>query len=154
MKSGLLRASSGSMTLLADESAFTRWPADWHVVAFPHEVSLDDRLVRAVATFQQGQLHAGGVPVDDFKVAAQDPLLAFGPLMRLSDASGRWEALCSAPGGFVLLGGEPEVIASAFPSDAQETPRSGFADWVTQGGVGFGDEGLAFAQQHLLPRPG
>lgn len=135
-----------------DETSFRDWPAGWSVVAFPHEVSLDPRLVRAIsAVGVAATLEANGTRISDLGAVVDNPLRIGGAVMRLSDASGEWEVLCSNVGSFSLLGAVPSVMSAVFDESSRADLRNEFEAWVSDRRVGFGDTGLTFASDQLLP---
>jgi len=135
-----------------NETSFGDWPAGWSVVAFPHSVSLDPRLVTAISAIAtESTLAANGTSIGDFGAVVDDPLRFGGAVMRLSDGSGEWEVLCSSVGGFALLGAIPTVMSAAFDASSRAGLREEFELWVNDRRVGFGETGLAFANDQLLP---
>ena len=135
-----------------NETSFRDWPDGWSVVAFPHSVSLDPRLVTAISAIATGSmLEANGTPIGDFSAVVDDPLRFGGAVIRLSDGSGEWEVLCSNVGSFALLGATPSVMSAAFDATSRAGLREEFKSWVEERRVGFGDTGLAFATDRLLP---
>jgi hypothetical protein len=135
-----------------DETCFRDWPADWLVVAFPHALSLDPRLVRAISAIASGStLEANGTRIGEIGAVVDDPMRIAGAVMRLSDASGEWEVLCSNVGSFSLLGATPSVMSLVFDPGSRAGLREEFEAWVKDSRIGFGHTGLAFASDHLLP---
>ena len=136
-----------------EEDCFRDWPADWAVVAFPHAVTLDPRLVAALRKTNTGSpLELNGARIEKITVLVDDPLLAVRPVLRLSDTSRGWELLCSNVGSFALFGATPSITAKLWDADARAVLVEEFEAWVADHCVGFGDTGVAFARDYLLPR--
>ncbi|HEV7227735.1 hypothetical protein [Brevundimonas sp.] len=133
-----------------NEACFQDWPAGWLVVAFPHGFGLDPRFAAAIAAIANGStLEANGSRIDDIGAVVDDPTL-LGAVIRLFDASGEWEALCSNVGSFSLLGATPSVMSVVFDARSRAGLRTEFESWVNDNGVGFGETGRAFAIDQLL----
>ena len=136
-----------------EEDCFRDWPTAWAVVAFPHALTLDPRLVAALWKTNAGSpLVLNGAPIQNITALVDDPLLAVRPILRLSDTSRGWELLCSNVGSFALFGATPSVIAGLWDADARAVLVEEFEAWVDDRCVGFGDTGVKFARDHLLPR--
>ena len=134
-----------------EETSFRDWPADWSIVAFPHAMNLDPRLVTAISAIATGStLEANGKRVGELDAVVGDPLRIGGAVMRLSDGSGEWEVLCSNVGSFSLLGATPSVMSAVFDASSRAVLRREFELWVSDRQVGFGETGLAFASDQLL----